>query len=216
MSVRSGARGARTRVERVATLQQRERSAHAAMGSPDSLFSDPATPIDSALTPARRDEPMTSLNSADEEKVELPATSSHADALPAFVPRAIARNRRPQARPNAAALLASGAGSDPSSSTTVSTAAPVPTLASTSAAAVPSPPVKISKEHQDHLETILCAIEAALSDHGLSVHGRGGTLERFKEAEAEGKVACKHDSPFKLAHTDAVPGRESPRARMNT
>ncbi|GAA5982846.1 hypothetical protein JCM10908_006808 [Rhodotorula pacifica] len=164
------------------------------MDSPDSLFSGPATPSESSRTPAAvEDEEMTSLNDDgdDEKEVEQPTSSS----TPAFVPRAIARNRKPLVRPNAAALLARGAVANSSSSSTAATSAPAaPPTASTSASASTNAPAKLNRGQQDHLEAVLCAIEAALSDHGLSVHGKGGTLERFREAQSQGKEAWIHIS----------------------
>ncbi|KAG0653754.1 hypothetical protein C6P46_002230 [Rhodotorula mucilaginosa] len=167
------------------------------MSSPDSLFSDPATPSGSSHTPAREDDPMTSLNVGDDEKVELPATSGDVEAAPAFVPRSIARNRKPPARPNAAALFARGAvmpDSSSSSSSPSTTAPAAPAAASSSTSTANSAPAKITKAESDHLEAILCTIEAALSDFGLSVHGKGGILERFSEAQAAGKEAWIHVS----------------------
>lgn len=137
---------------------------------------------------------MTSLNVGDDEKVELPATSGDVEAAPAFVPRSIARNRKPPAKPNAAALLARGAvmpDSSSSSSSPSTTAPAAPAAASSSTSTANSAPAKITKAQSDHLEAILCTIEAALSDFGLSVHGKGGILERFSEAQAAGKEACK-------------------------
>lgn len=137
---------------------------------------------------------MTSLNVRDDEKVELPATSVHVEAAPAFVPRSIARNRKPPARPNAAALLARGAVVPDSSSSSSRASTTAPAAASSSTSTPASAHAKITKAESDHLEAILCTIEAALSDFGLSVHGKGGILERFSEAQAAGKEACKWNS----------------------
>lgn len=133
---------------------------------------------------------MSSLNGGDDEKVELPATSGDVKTAPAFVPRSIARNRKPPARPNAAALLARGAVVPDSSSSSSSPATTAPAAASSSTSTAAATPAKPTKAESDHLEAILCTIEAALSDYGLSVHGKGGILERFSEAQAAGKEAC--------------------------
>ncbi|GAA5910502.1 hypothetical protein JCM8208_007625 [Rhodotorula glutinis] len=141
-------------------------------GTPDSLFGashTPAPPSSAAAT----------------------ASSAPPAAGPSFVPRAVKRKPVP-ARPSAAALLApSGAPAPPpkpSSPSPLAAAVASASPAPPSAPPKPAEPPKISQQERERLESVLCAVETALSDFGLSVHrgaggqgGGGGLLERFKE-----------------------------------
>ncbi|GAA5854969.1 hypothetical protein JCM9279_003591 [Rhodotorula babjevae] len=141
-------------------------------GTPDSLFGASHTPAPDAAAPTT-------------------ASSVPAAAGPSFVPRAVKRKPAP-ARPSAAALLAKAGA--PAVSPEPASASPLP-LAAASASASPAPapptpaePPKLSPQERERLEAVLCAVETALSDYGLSVHrgaggqrGGGGLLERFKE-----------------------------------
>jgi hypothetical protein len=49
---------------------------------------------------------------------------------------------------------------------------------------------KLSREEQDRLEGILCAVEASLSDWGMSAHRADGVLDRFREAQHAGREGC--------------------------
>ncbi|BGO96070.1 hypothetical protein NBRC10512_006014 [Rhodotorula toruloides] len=155
------------------------------METPDSLFSGPPTP--SAATtgsPAPEDGPP-------------PSTSSKPMAAPAFVPRAVGKRRAPAAKSTSAATLASQSigASKPavsSSGSSLPTSRPIPT-ASTSTPSDARPP-KLSREEQDRLEAILCAVEAALSDWGMSAHRADGVLDKFREAKEAGREGLIHVS----------------------
>ncbi|BGP35795.1 hypothetical protein JCM10296v2_007647 [Rhodotorula toruloides] len=155
------------------------------MDTPDSLFSGPATP--SAATtgsPAPEDGPP-------------PSTSSKPMTAPAFVPRAVGKRRAPAAKTSFAATPASqsvGASEPviPSANSSLPTSRPNPT-ASTSTPSNAAPP-KLSREEQDRLEAILCAVEAALSDWGMSAHRGDGVLNKFREAKDAGREGFIHVS----------------------
>ncbi|BGP28018.1 hypothetical protein JCM10295v2_007005 [Rhodotorula toruloides] len=155
------------------------------MDTPDSLFSDPATP--SAATtgsPATGDSPP-------------PSTLSKPMTAPAFVPRAVGKRRAPAARPPRAATLASqssSASKDAISSTDASlhTSRPGPAASTSTASKFASP--KLSREEQDRLEAILCAVESALSDWGMSAHRGNGVLDKFREAKEAGREGFIHVS----------------------
>ncbi|BGP03911.1 hypothetical protein NBRC10513v2_007652 [Rhodotorula toruloides] len=155
------------------------------MDTPDSLFSGPATP--SAAT----------TGSPTPEDGPPPSTSSKPMTAPAFVPRAVGKRRVPAAKSSLSATLVSqsiGASKPATSSTDSSlpTSRPSP-AASTSTPSNAAPP-KLSREEQDRLEAILCAVEAALSDWGMSAHRGNGVLDKFREAKEAGREGFIHVS----------------------
>ena len=154
-------------------------------GTPDSLFGASHTPAPDAAA-------------------STTASSAPTAAGLSFVPRAVKRKPAP-ARPSAAALLAkSGAPALPAEPAAPS---PLPPAASASpapaplAAPRPAEPPKVSQHERERLEAVLCSVETALSDYGLSVHrsaggqrGGGGLLERFKEGRQGASVFLSHST----------------------
>ncbi|GAA6048772.1 hypothetical protein JCM3770_003959 [Rhodotorula araucariae] len=139
-------------------------------GTPDSLFSAPATPAPDAAAFAG-------------------ASSAPGGGAPAFVPRAV--KRRPAApRASASAVLSATAVRPPTPALVQTRPVEVSSTAVAGAPLTPAQPLKLSQHERDRLETILTTVETGLSDYGLCVHraaggkgGGGGLLERFKEGK---------------------------------